>query len=68
MVKPVTYYLDIIRGAKEIAPNHTIAAYQASDEFAMLHHAAAAGVFDLKTAVLESMTCLQRAGCNLILT
>ncbi|KAJ1733523.1 Aminolevulinate dehydratase [Coemansia biformis] len=68
MVKPATFYMDIIRDAKEIAPNHPIAAYQVSGEFAMLHHAAAAGVVDLKTAVLESMTCLQRAGCSLILT
>ncbi|KAJ2725348.1 Aminolevulinate dehydratase [Coemansia sp. Benny D115] len=68
MVKPAMFYLDIIRDAKELAPDHPIAAYQVSGEYAMLHHAAAAGVFDLKTAVLESMTSLQRAGCNLILT
>ncbi|KAI9505074.1 tetrapyrrole biosynthesis, porphobilinogen synthase [Coemansia spiralis] len=68
MVKPATFYLDIIRDAKELAPDHPIAAYQVSGEYAMLHHAAAAGVFDLKTAVLENIACLQRAGCNLILT
>ncbi|KAJ2226666.1 Aminolevulinate dehydratase [Coemansia sp. RSA 485] len=68
MVKPAMFYLDIVRDAKEIAPNHPIAAYQVSGEYAMLHHAASAGVFDLKTAVLESMVSLQRAGCNLILT
>ncbi|KAJ2357544.1 Aminolevulinate dehydratase [Coemansia erecta] len=68
MVKPATFYLDIIRDAKEQAPNHPIAAYQVSGEYAMIHHAATAGVFDLKTAVLESMTSLQRAGCSLILT
>ncbi|KAI7834259.1 tetrapyrrole biosynthesis, porphobilinogen synthase [Kickxella alabastrina] len=68
MVKPAMFYLDIIRDAKELAPDHPIAAYQVSGEYAMIHHAATAGVFDLKTAVLESMTSLQRAGCNLILT
>ncbi|KAJ2800812.1 Aminolevulinate dehydratase [Coemansia helicoidea] len=68
MVKPATFYLDVIRDAKEIAPNHPVAAYQVSGEFAMLHHAAAAGVFDLKAAVLENMACLQRAGCSLIIT
>ncbi|KAJ1815312.1 Aminolevulinate dehydratase [Coemansia sp. RSA 2599] len=68
MVKPAMFYLDIVRDAKEIAPNHPIAAYQVSGEYAMIHHAAAAGVFDLKTAVLESMISLQRAGCSLILT
>ncbi|KAJ1641734.1 Aminolevulinate dehydratase [Coemansia erecta] len=68
MVKPAMFYLDIIRDAKEIASNYPIAAYQVSGEYAMIHHAAAAGVFDLKTAVLESMVGLQRAGCNLILT
>ncbi|KAJ1729818.1 Aminolevulinate dehydratase [Coemansia biformis] len=68
MVNPATFCLDIIRGAEAIAPNHPIAAYQVSGEFAMLHHAAAAGGVDLETAVLESMICLQRAGCSLILT
>ncbi|KAJ2325879.1 Aminolevulinate dehydratase [Coemansia sp. RSA 2673] len=68
MVKPAMFYLDIVRDAKEIAPNHPVAAYQVSGEYAMIHHAAAAGVFNLKTAVLESMTSLQRAGCSLILT
>ncbi|KAJ2065825.1 Aminolevulinate dehydratase [Coemansia sp. S146] len=68
MVKPAMFYLDIIRDAKELAPDHPIAAYQVSGEYAMIHHAASAGVFNLKTAVLESMASLQRAGCSLILT
>ncbi|KAI8324127.1 tetrapyrrole biosynthesis porphobilinogen synthase [Martensiomyces pterosporus] len=68
MVKPAMFYLDIIRDAKELAPDHPIAAYQVSGEYAMIHHSAKAGVFDFKTAVLESMTSLQRAGCNLIIT
>ncbi|KAJ1932003.1 Aminolevulinate dehydratase [Linderina macrospora] len=68
MVKPAMFYLDIIRDAKELAPDHPIAAYQVSGEYAMIHHSANAGVFDFKTAVLESMASLQRAGCNLIIT
>lgn len=68
MVKPAMFYLDIIRDAKELAPDYPIAAYQVSGEYAMLHHAAKAGVFELKAGVMESVTSLQRAGCSLILT
>ncbi|KAJ2783941.1 Aminolevulinate dehydratase [Coemansia javaensis] len=68
LIKPASFYMDVIRDAKEIAPNHPVAAYQVSGEYAMLHHAASAGVFDLKTAVLENITGLHRAGCSLILT
>ncbi|KAJ2801446.1 Aminolevulinate dehydratase [Coemansia guatemalensis] len=68
MVKPAGFYMDIIRDAKELAPNHPIAAYQVSGEYATIHHAAAAGVYELKPAVLESMTGLLRAGCNIVIT
>ena len=48
MVKPASQYLDIISDAKEIGKNLPVAAYQVSGEFAMIHAAAKAGVFDLK--------------------
>ncbi|KAG7263777.1 hypothetical protein CRUP_034855 [Coryphaenoides rupestris] len=55
MVKPGLPYLDI-------HPTHPLAVYNVSGEFAMLWHAAQAGAFDLKAAVMESMTSFRRAG------
>lgn len=43
-------------------PTHPLAVYNVSGEFAMLWHGAQAGAFDLRTAVLESMTAFRRAG------
>lgn len=68
MVKPGLPYLDIVREAADLARDYPIAVYQVSGEYAMLYHAAKAGVFDLKTAVLESMTGFLRAGAGIILT
>ena len=34
----------------------------------MLWHAANAGAFNLKTAVIETMTCLRRGGADIIIT
>ncbi|ORY93747.1 delta-aminolevulinic acid dehydratase [Syncephalastrum racemosum] len=68
MVKPGTPYLDIVREASNLASDYPIAVYQVSGEYAMLYHAAKAGVFDLKTAVLETMTGFLRAGATLVLT
>ena len=48
MVKPGGPYLDVCRDvANEFGARAPVAAYQVSGEFAMLHHAAAAGAFDL---------------------
>jgi hypothetical protein len=46
-VKPGMAYLDIIRDVAERV-TVPVAVYQVSGEFAMLHHAARAGAFDLK--------------------
>ncbi|OZJ03234.1 Delta-aminolevulinic acid dehydratase [Bifiguratus adelaidae] len=68
MVKPGMPYLDILRDTAEIAEDYPIAVYQVSGEYAMLWHAAEAGVFDLKRAVFETLEGFQRAGATLILT
>ncbi|CEQ41934.1 SPOSA6832_03694, partial [Sporobolomyces salmonicolor] len=68
MVKPAMPYLDIMREAKELAPNHPLACYQVSGEFAMLHAGANAGVYDLKAMAFESVGGFLRAGCTLVLT
>ncbi|KAF9406087.1 hypothetical protein BGZ94_003246, partial [Podila epigama] len=68
MVKPGTPYLDILRDAREIAPDYPLSVYQVSGEYAMIWHAAKAGVFSLRTGVMESMDGFVRAGANFVLT
>jgi porphobilinogen synthase len=67
MVKPGGPYLDLVREARD-AVRAPVLAYQVSGEYAMLHHAAAAGAFDLKTAVLESLAGFHRAGASAVVT
>ena len=68
MVKPALPYLDIIADATELTPDHPIACYQVSGEFAMVHAGAAAGVYDLKTMAFESVEGMVRAGMCFVLT
>jgi len=44
------------------------AAYQVSGEYAMIAAAAERGWLDEKAAFLESLTCIKRAGADLIIT
>ncbi|KAK7803978.1 hypothetical protein U0070_012445 [Myodes glareolus] len=68
MVKPGLPYLDVVREVKDKHPELPLAVYQVSGEFAMLWHGAQAGAFDLRTAVLESVTAFRRAGADIIIT
>lgn len=68
MVKPASWFMDIISDAKEIAHDLPISCYQVSGEYAMIHAAAEKGVFDLKAAALESIDGMIRAGAGVILT
>ncbi|KAK3301273.1 uncharacterized protein B0H64DRAFT_422033 [Chaetomium fimeti] len=68
MVKPAGQYLDIIADAKELGKDLPIAAYQVSGEFAMIHAAAKAGVFDLKAMAFESTEGILRAGATIIVS
>ncbi|SGY98966.1 BQ5605_C034g11258 [Microbotryum silenes-dioicae] len=68
MVKPGLPYLDIISEARALAPDHPLAVYQVSGEFAMIHAGANAGVYDLRVMAMETVECFLRAGCTLILT
>jgi porphobilinogen synthase len=68
MVKPASQFLDIISDAKEIARDMPIAAYHVSGEYAMIHAAAKAGVFDLKTMAFEATEGILRAGANIVLS
>jgi len=67
MIKPAGPYLDIIRQIKDTV-NIPVACYHVSGEYAMLWHAAANGAFDLKTAVLETLSGMRRAGADIIIT
>lgn len=68
MVKPGSWYMDVISDAREIARDVPIAVYQVSGEFAMIHAAAEKGVFDLKAAALENLDCLLRAGAGIVVS
>lgn len=68
MVKPALAYLDVIYRVKERFPELPLAAYNVSGEYAMLKAAAANGWLDEKTAVLETLTSIRRAGADLIIT
>ncbi len=67
MVKPGGPYLDICRDVAERS-SVPVAVYHVSGEYAMLYHAATAGAFDLKRAVMESMVSFRRAGVTIIIT
>ncbi len=67
MVKPGMPYLDICRRVKDQfgAPTY---AYQVSGEYAMIQAAAGNGWIDGGRAMMESLMCFKRAGCDGILT
>ena len=67
MVKPAMPYLDIIRMARDRI-DQPLAAYQVSGEFSMIMAAANNGWIDRDRAILESLTCIRRAGADFILT
>jgi porphobilinogen synthase len=67
MVKPALPYLDLIRRIKD-ETRMPLAAYHVSGEYSMLKAAAAAGYVDERTAVLETLTSIRRAGADIIVT
>jgi porphobilinogen synthase len=67
MIKPALPYLDVIRAARE-AFQVPLAAYNVSGEYAMVKAAARAGWLDERTAALESLTAIKRAGADLIVS
>jgi porphobilinogen synthase len=67
MVKPGMPYLDICRRVKDTFGVPTYA-YQVSGEYAMIRGAADRGWIDGQKAMLESLICFKRAGCDGILT
>ncbi len=67
MVKPALPYLDIIRRVKDEF-NYPTAAYSVSGEFSMIKAAAKMGWIDHDRAMMESLTCIRRAGADMIIT
>ena len=66
MVKPATFYLDIVSAVKTLGL--PVAAYHVSGEYAMIKAAAAAGYLDERRTVMEAMISLKRAGADFIIT
>jgi len=67
MVKPATLYLDIIAEFRDRS-QVPVAAYHVSGECALIEAGAKAGVLDRNRAILESLSCISRAGADLIAT
>lgn len=67
MVKPGLPYADVIRRVRD-ASALPVAAYHVSGEYAMLKAASEKGWIDYDRTLLESLTCLRRAGADIIFT
>jgi porphobilinogen synthase len=67
MVKPALPYLDVLRAVRDRfdAP---VGAYNVSGEYALIKDAAAAGHLDERSAALESLTAIKRAGADLVVS
>ena len=67
MVKPAMPYLDIVRRVRDAYEVPTLA-YQVSGEYAMISAAGQNGWLDEKSAALEALLSIRRAGASAILT
>lgn len=67
MIKPGLPYLDIVSKVRN-AIDLPIAVYNVSGEYAMLKAAAQNGWIDNDKAIIESLTCIKRAGADMIFT
>lgn len=67
MIKPGLPYLDIVAKVRA-SIDLPIAVYNVSGEYAMLKAAAQNGWLDNDKAIIESLTCIKRAGADMIFT
>jgi porphobilinogen synthase len=67
MVKPAMPYLDVLARVADRS-SVPVWAYQVSGEYAMIEHAASAGLIDRDRAIGESLLGIRRAGADVILT
>ncbi|AOA65071.1 Aminolevulinate dehydratase [Komagataella phaffii CBS 7435] len=68
IVKPSTFYLDIVADAYQLCKDYPICCYQVSGEYAMLHAAAEKNIVDLKSIAFEAHQGFLRAGARLIIS
>lgn len=67
MVKPATFYLDVLAEVAAMSPV-PVWAYQVSGEYSMIEAAAGHGWIDRERAVLESLVSIRRAGADAVLS
>jgi|SRR5579872_6548731 len=67
MIKPALFYLDIVYRAKQQF-QMPLAVYNVSGEYAMIQAAAQLGRLNQESVMLEALTCLKRAGADMIVT
>lgn len=67
MVKPASFYLDVISLVKQKV-DIPVAAYQVSGEYAMIMAASEKGWLDRDSVMTESLISIKRAGADIILT
>ncbi|MBA2692720.1 MAG: porphobilinogen synthase [Rubrobacter sp.] len=67
IAKPALPYLDIVRRTRETV-DLPIAAYNVSGEYSMIKAASQNGWLDERTAVLEALTGIKRAGADIIIS
>lgn len=67
MVKPGLFYLDIVYRAKQEF-QMPLAVYNVSGEYALIDAAAQLGRLDKDAIMIEALTCLKRAGADMIIT
>lgn len=68
MVKPATYYLDVIAKMKQHFPEIPLCAYQVSGEYSMIKIAAQQQLLNEEQAMVESLIAIKRAGADFIIS
>lgn len=68
MVKPASYYLDIIAKMKQHFPEVPLCAYQVSGEYSMIKIAAQHHLINEEQAMVESLIAIKRAGADFIIS
>ncbi len=67
MVKPAATYLDVIQAVRGVT-DLPVAAYHVSGEYTMIKAAAERGWLDERTAMMETLTAITRAGADIVIT
>jgi porphobilinogen synthase len=68
MVKPATFYLDMLTRVKTRFPQVPLAAYHTSGEYMLVVHGASHGLFSEQEGLLENLYAIKRAGADWIIT